>query len=228
MSRIGFVTGLLSEADCLDTASGTRSEIYDLRFAAGGSPGRALAGAHMLVDQGATALVSFGIAGALTPELAPGDIIIGSKVLNGAGAEFSADTDWAKTLVDRLVRAHKGTMMTTEHGVASPREKARLHRQSNAIAVDMESAGVAAAAAERSIPFIAIRAIADSAARSIPQSALVGLAPDGTTRPLAVMGQLALRPWELPALMRLGSDTATAMKSLRRVAALGLGFHIRV
>ena len=56
---------------------------------------------------------------------------------------------------------------------------------------------------------------------SIQLVALDELVPDGTTRPLAVLLELMLRPWELPGLMRLGRDSSTALAGLRRVAALG-------
>ena len=85
----------------------------------------------------------------------------------------------------------------------------------------MESASVGAKAAEANRPFIVIRAAADPVERALPQSALVGLAPDGNTRPAATIGQLARRPWELVELLRLGKDSAQALEALRRVALLG-------
>ena len=68
--------------------------------------------------------------------------------------------------------------MTTEIAVSSVAEKRSLHQRTGASTVDMESASVGAKAAEANIPFIVIRAAADPAERALPQSALVGLAPN--------------------------------------------------
>ena len=105
----------------------------------------------------------------------------------------------------------------------TPADKAALRRASDAAAADMESHGVAAAAAERNLPFIAVRAIADPASHSVPWCAQAGLAADGRTRPLAVMGRLARRPWELPPLIAVALDTAKALAALRRFAAAAFG-----
>ena len=82
----------------------------------------------------------------------------------------------------------------------------------------MESHAVAAAAARAGVPFIAVRAIADPAERAIPTSALAGLAPDGSTRPIAVVARLALRPWQIAGVIRLAADSAAALAALRGVA----------
>jgi adenosylhomocysteine nucleosidase len=213
-----------SETTCLKNSPIHIKNKYSLTFCAGGSPSRAYTGAEHLLRNGANALVSFGIAGAIEPKLTPGQIVLAKNVIDGAGKQFQTDEIWHRALMETLaphVKFTCGSIATTEKAATSPMEKALLYARTGALAVDMESSGVAAAAARHNIPFIAIRAIADPASRRLPKSALKGLAPDGTTRPLAVLLGLALRPWELPGLMLLGRDTSTALGSLRRVAALG-------
>ena len=224
MSRLGIVTGMHSETACLKSAPIPINDKYSLTFCAGGSPGRAYAGAEQLLRNGASALVSFGIAGALDTALMPGRIVLAEGVIDGTGQQFQTDEAWRRRLMESStphVEFTCGTIATMEKAAATPSEKATLFGRTGALAVDMESSGVASAAARHNVPFIAIRAIADPASRRLPKSALKGLAPDGTTRPLAVLLELALRPWELSGLMQLGRDTSTALASLRRVAALG-------
>ena len=221
MSRLGIVTGMRSETACLESVP---IHINNLSVCAGGSPGRAYAGAEYLLRHGADALVSFGIAGALEPALTTGQIILAKNVIDGTGEQYQTDEAWHHTLTEVLapnVHFTCGAIATMEKAVATPSEKAALFARTGALAVDMESSGVAAVATRHNIPFIAIRSIADPASRKLPLAALKGLAPDGTTRPLAVLLELMLRPWELPRLIRLSRDASTALAGLRRVAALG-------
>jgi adenosylhomocysteine nucleosidase len=213
-----------SETICLESAPSHIINEYNFTFCAGGSPGRAYTGAERLLRNGANALVSFGIAGALDPTLTPGQIVLAKNVIDSAGKQFQADKIWHSSLTEILtphVEFSCGSIATVEIAATTPTEKASLFARTGALAVDMESSGVAAAATRHNIPFIAIRAIADPASRRLPKSALEGLAPDGTTRLTAVLLKLALRPWELPGLMLLGRDTSMALGSLRSVAALG-------
>ena len=224
MNRLGIVTGMRSETACLESVPNHINDKYNLSFCAGGSPGRAYAGAEYLLRHGADALVSFGIAGALAPTLTTGQIILAKNVIDGTGKQYQTDEAWHHTLTEALapnVNFTCGAIATMEKAAATPSEKAALFARTGALAVDMESSGVAAVATRHNIPFIAIRSIADPASRKLPLAALKGLAPDGTTRPLAVLLELMLRPWELPGLMRLGRDSSTALAGLRRVAALG-------
>jgi len=222
VNRLGIVTGMRSETACIEESAPIHTN--SLTFCAGGSPSRAYTGAEHLLRNGADALVSFGIAGALEPTLKPGQIVLADNVINETGKQFQTDEIWHRTLTETLaphVKFTCGSITTMENAASTPTEKNSLFARTGALAVDMESSGVAAAAARHNIPFIAIRAIADPASRLLPRSALAGLAPDGTTRPLIVFLKLTLRPWELPGLIRLGRDTSTALESLRRVAALG-------
>ena len=93
----------------------------------------------------------------------------------------------------------------------------------------MESHQVARAAVAAGVPFMALRVIVDAAGRDLPWSALAGLAPDGTARPLAVLARLLLRPWELPRLLALAGDSRSALAALGRLAAdLGPAFGLLV
>jgi len=223
--RAGIVTGMISEAGCLDQLPATDAQYCDLRFCAGGSPGRAESGAENLLADGAGALISFGVAGALDPQLRPGDLLVADTIVSGDGNRYDTTPAWSDGVArtfEAATTVRRGVIATTETPIITAEAKRSTGRALGAIAVDMESARVAAAAARGGIPFIAIRAIGDPASRDLPKAALAGLAPDGATRPAAVIAQLALRPWDLLSLIQLGKETARALKTLRRIAALGL------
>src|SRR5262249_1969320 len=83
-----------------------------------------------------------------------------------------------------------------------------------ALVVEMESAGLAAEARARGIPFIGVRVVLDRADDAVP--ALAGLDPaTGDVRVGRVLAAIAVRPplWFLAA--RLARQTRLADKSLR-------------
>lgn len=224
MIRLGIVTGLAAEAHCLRKAAGDDALDDTLTVVcSGGDAARALAWARALVDDGANALCSFGIAGGLDPALAPGDLIVGDTVVDPDGRRYAADAAWRDGLLALLTDQSPSlcAVAGSDNPVASRAGKQALHVDTNAAAVDMESHGVARAADAAGLPFAVIRAIADPAGRVLPRAALAGLGPDGEPRPIAVLGELVRRPWELPALLAVAGDARRALATLENCAALG-------
>ena len=226
MSRLGIVTGMLSEAACLGTATTENSAVErPLVYCAGASAERALEGARELTRSEVVGLVSFGIAGGLDPTVAVGDLVIADAVIDPNGRRFVTASSWCQAIRSALgdtLPVRTGPLAGADDVIATPADKARLFQATQAIAVDMESHAVATAAEEAGLPLLILRVVADPAHRAIPESARVGLAPDGGTRPFAVIGKLMVRPWETPAVWMLARDNRAAHESLRRVAALAL------
>jgi len=101
--------------------------------------------------------------------------------------------------------------------VATAAEKQALFTRTGAVAVDLESAAVAAAAARHALPFAVLRAICDPASRSLPQAALVALDPtNGTVDIRAVLRETLQHPADIAALVLLGTDAARARRALSR------------
>jgi adenosylhomocysteine nucleosidase len=71
------------------------------------------------------------------------------------------------------------------------------------------------------LPFAVLRAVCDPAQRGLPPAALATLDAGGGIRFARVLGSVAARPWQIPALLRLALDAALARRALMR-AALGL------
>ena len=222
MSRIGIITGMRVEEDCLAAAlSKLPDRNRPMLYCAGASAERAREGALGLVAEGAVALLSIGIAGGLDAALRPGDIVLPDTVLCSGGAQHHASEAWHAAVVPDLPRVAIGALLAAQAPLASVAEKAAVRAASGALAVDMESGAVAKAAAEARLPFLALRVIADPADRAIPATALRGIAPDGSRRPLAVLLGLMRRPSDLAPLVRLARDSDVALRQLRRVASLG-------
>jgi len=165
---------------------------------------------------GATAVLSFGIAGGLDPALRPGDLVVASRVRGPRGA-YLADAAWAAALA-RATGARLGIVAGAAAAVATPAAKRALREATGALAVDLESEAAAAFAAAHRLPFAAIRAVADPADGVVPRAALVGLDADGRAAPGRVVLALLRRPGELRPLLRVAADARAALAALRGVA----------
>ena len=179
-----------------------------------------------MVATGAGALVSFGIAGALAPDLKPGDLILADAVIAPDGRRMATDPGWRERLRQRVGTDRAMTVAPVagqDHLARTAADKRSLFSATRAAAVDMESHGVAAAAQASRLPLLVLRAVADPAGRTIPSAAVGGLAPDGRLRPLPVIAGLLTKPWEIVSLVRVAADSRRAMESLSRVAALDPG-----
>jgi hopanoid-associated phosphorylase len=206
---------------------------FEARIAAGlgvpvvcGGDGSQLEGAlARAMAAGCGGLISFGVAGGLAPDLKPGTCVIGSSILDG-GQNRPTDARWAKRLMRIIPDAVHGPILGVGEPIAHASAKQALHRETGAIAVDMESQVVARAAERHGVPLAAIRVVIDPVTRTIPRSALAGTRPDGTVDPFAVVRSLMRYPRDLAGLIRMTFDARAARATLVRGTALlgpGLG-----
>jgi hopanoid-associated phosphorylase len=191
-----------------------------------GGDGRYLEGSlARAMAAGCGGLISFGVAGGLAPGLKPGTCVIASTILDDED-QRPTDTRWAQRLMRIIPDAMHGPILGVREPIALAEQKSALHRQTGALAVDMESHVVARAAAQHGVPLAAIRVVVDPVERTIPRSALAGARPDGSIDPLAVIRSLARYPRDLLGLVRMSLDTRAARATLVRGSALlgpGLG-----
>lgn len=224
MTRLGIVTGLAFEAALLEKAAASLQEYERPRIVCAGlGRERAERSAQELVAQGATALLSAGVAGGLDPALGPGTLILADSVVAAGGNAVATDTGWRVRLGTKFPVV-TGAIAESPAPLGSAAEKAALRARTNAVAVDMESYGVARAAIHAGVPFLAVRAIADTSRDTLPRAALAGTAPDGTVRAAPVLREVLKRPADAPALIRLARANAAATRALRDFALVGLPF----
>ncbi|MEM1397647.1 MAG: hypothetical protein AAGH38_09405 [Pseudomonadota bacterium] len=230
---IGIVCGLKSEKHAIEKSLG-RCELGDVDVRIGVSGARASQAGIIANDfaaEGAVALMSVGVSGGLDPSLSTGDLVIGADVICVDGGAFKSDA----AFVEKLDR-YEGQMRTEENTlpagspqssgpthplvfgrilgsdtiIQTPEQKAHLFDQLDAIAVDMESHAVASAAERANIPFVAVRAIADTSNTVLPSPALDAVAPDGSTKVLSTLTKAFMKPSSFPALIKLGQESAIA------------------
>ena len=174
--------------------------------------------AHRLIERGARALLSWGVAGGLSPALSPGDLLLPLRVIADQG-EWNTDPELRARLRRVLGGSalEGGALHCSRAPVTSVEEKKALAAR-GMLAVDMESAAVAIVAQRAGIPFVAVKAICDPASREIPAVALRLLDDDGSLRWRAMPSLLHDGPRTWRGLNQLREDLAVARGSLWRAA----------
>jgi hopanoid-associated phosphorylase len=200
------VVGLASEARLLPPGARV--------LVSGADPAR-LARALEARPEGVERLLSFGLAGGLATGVARGALLAAEAVV-AEGAIFLPDPAWTAEILARTGAA-PAVLAGSEALLPDAAAKRALHAATRALAVDMESGVMARAAARHGLPFAVLRAVADTAEESIPRAA--ALTPEGRPVLPRVLLGLARRPWELPALIRLGRASAAAHAVLRQAAS---------
>ena len=153
------------------------------------------------------AIVSLGFAGALDPQLAIAEIVVGTAILAG-GATFAAQSPAAAT------PHRQGAVCSITHIASTATEKRQLHT-TGAIAVEMEAAGVAERAQNLRLPFFCIKTVTDLAAETMANDFNAALRSDGKFDTIRILQSSLLHPWvRLPELVRLRSRCILAARSL--------------
>ncbi len=211
---VGIVTGLQAEAAI--------AVLLGCPVAAGGgTPWGAELAAERLVADGATALISFGLAGGLVAELRPGDVVVPMGVVEAGRIRPT------NAALSAILGGWSGGMLAAEAEiVALAADKAALAKATLCGSVDLESGAVARVAERHGVPFAVLRAICDPVERDLPPAALVTLNAKGAIAVTRLVGSILGRPWQIPGLIALGGDAARARRALiRRVDQIGVGLR---
>lgn len=187
-------------------------------------PGRRAAEAARLVLERyhPTAVISIGVAGALSPELRAGDIVLCRRVCSAAGPNVDALSCDSSLLAaaqsageETGMRVRVGSALTLRQVAATPAAKAELAESTRLDIVEMEGHWVAQAARAADVPFLAVRAVLDEAADALPEIPGI-VSGDGRTHRLRVLPYLVRRPLALSALIRLAAKERHAVQNLSR------------
>jgi adenosylhomocysteine nucleosidase len=195
---VGVVAALDAEARTLGPAVRRDDGLFflsDGALLAVSGMGAALAAiaARNLIDAGAAALISFGLAGGLDPLLSAGTVVLPSEVISRDGTRFLTSRVWREQL------------------------SAAVAKQRPVDAGALQSFHVAEVSAAHNLPFIAVRVIVDSAEDVLPR-AVVAASRDGQVNMRRLIGGLAAAPLDLIALIRLARAYRAATRSLTAVA----------
>ena len=155
-----------------------------------------------------SAIISWGVAGALHPDLRPGTVLWPQRVVTEDGRTF-------------LAAAQRGSatcLVSVSAPVCTPEERQALAERFDASSVDMESATIAAACHAAGVPFLCVRAIADASDLRLPVWIAAAMGADGRAALTPVLRNLLRRPQDLPALLRAGLGFRRALAGLERSA----------
>jgi adenosylhomocysteine nucleosidase len=155
-----------------------------------------------------------GVAGALKPELKPGEVLVAEAACDPSESEIA----WSDP---RLVEHAEGCgakrvqrFVTISRIARTPGAKSRLARAAEA--AEMESLTLIQQWAREGVPAVAIRAIADAAGDEVPYDFEAASDSAGQVRLTSVFVQTISRIWELPSLTRFGIASWRATISLAR------------
>jgi hypothetical protein len=110
-----------------------------------------------------------------------------------------------------------GDLLTSPVALESPTEKRAAADATHAVAVDMESAAIAAVAARAGVPFVALRVVVDAVDDSLPAHAEQWIDERGNSR-LAPALRAAASPRQWRALLTLANRYRAASRVLDKVA----------
>ncbi len=227
--KLGVVTALPTEANCLTKYSYPLKKITTINetliMVSGIGSENATSAARELINNGATALVSWGTAGGLSEDLHPGDILLPDSVRleNDDNQQFRTDHDWQQRLINQIIpnlKPHKGLLLQAGEVITNIDQKSKLHYKTAAIAVDMESWSIAKIADQKKLPFLIIRSVVDTSHETIPLSAINSIDEFGQTNPASLTSSLIKNPRDIPKLIRLGKHFQQARKNLKQVSTL--------
>lgn len=180
-----------------------------------------------------SAVVSFGLAGALDPSLAVGAVLVPDRVLSASGTPARTSSDlvrpWRGYLADAAIPYGTGDVIGVDTPLLTPGDKASVRGSTGAVAVDMESHVAAAFADRYRLPFGVLRVVSDGALRALPPIVGQVMRPDGSIDIMRLLTGLLRRPRQIPSLIATGRDAGTAFRQLGRVGGLldgRVGLHL--
>src|SRR5262245_50117615 len=164
-------------------------------------------------------VLSVGCAGALIPGLEAGHLVLAPEVCmqstqpEGPLQRFPVDAQWlacARAAAQRAaIVSAEGALFTSTKILFTPEEKTQQGRITGAVAVEMESGLHAAFAAERDIPFLALRVILDPVSMAVPPVRRL-TTPEGEVCPFKAAAHMVTHPHHLPVLLALKRSRSAA------------------
>jgi adenosylhomocysteine nucleosidase len=167
---------------------------------------------QMAFDREPEVCIVSGLAGALKPRYRPGAIlaartagdVAGTRLVRSDVSLISRAGECGATIVDKFVASDRVISMAVE--------KKALGASGDA--VDMESVYILAAASQREIPAVAIRAISDGVESDLPLDFDRTFNDRGAVSVPRVLSQIVARPHRIGGLIRLAHESERAAAAL--------------
>jgi hopanoid-associated phosphorylase len=186
----------------------------------GTGPENAKNASQLLIKKGAKRLISWGCAAALKANLKPGDLVLPQILHCENKQQLSLTSPWFQYTLEQLSSLNPSTGSLAESSVivAKSSDKKTLHKQTRAIALDMESIAIARTAIKNNLPVLVIRCIADPLTMNLPDAVSYALNKQGDVVLAKLLWFLLTHPTELPSLVKLGLHFNAAKNKLKLVA----------
>ena len=175
---------------------------------------------HLAARGSSGRVVWIGIAGALSPDLEAGDLVVGRTAM--APGQPAVDLD--ETLVGAAAArgCRPGVLVTAPGLVVTASSREALWRRTGSLpetAVDMETWSAARVLQRAGVPFAAVRAISDTAVDRLPSWLERASATDGDSSVGPVVRGALMRPSAIVPLVKIRLRTARLGNRLADVAA---------
>ena len=162
-------------------------------------------------------IVSAGFAGALSPRLKRGHVLLADRVIDATGRSLAVGLQLGEEAAGAQPSVHVGRLLTVDQLVTDPAEKRRLGETHDALACDMESLAVAEVCREAKVRFLSVRIISDAVDETIPpvvanlvkQKSLAGKLG-------AITGAVWQRPGNIKTMWKLHADATKLSERLAK------------
>jgi adenosylhomocysteine nucleosidase len=113
-------------------------------------------------------VIAAGFATALAAEFEHEHLLMADPVMDAAGNQLQLGTCWDEAAIEKKQELHLGSLLSHEQVVHTPRERRRLAREHGAVALDIESIGVARACRQQQVPCMVVRVITETLDEELP------------------------------------------------------------
>ena len=169
---------------------------------------RALAAARAVLESSeAEWLLTCGFAGALRPDLRVGDLV------------HDADPWFPLPLESPSLHSRPSRLACSTRVAVTRHDKARLHAETGADAVEMESGVIRDLCLARAMPSATLRVVSDEAHEDLPLDFNVLMTPDHDLHPGRMAWAIARAPWKIVSLLKFQRRVSWAARSLAAALA---------
>jgi nucleoside phosphorylase len=192
-ARLALIVPLSLERQCISANGPNSSAVVDILQSGQGEENAARV-ARDAVREGATALLSIGVAGGIAEAVNVGDVVIAESVIaERSGDLYHCSKPWVRDL-HRLIcnqqGVHSGRLLSVGDVLNTRQAKSSAASRYQSIACDMESAAIAEVAASAGVHFAAVRVISDAHCDELPQGVAGWVDDSGNARVTPVLKAL--------------------------------------